>query len=86
MNVHDLKTSTKVLIASAGVLDMGGVGLGAANATTPSSAITHSVTADIPTPGEVGDPGFSVNGASEDHEVPRRCRHGVETAGGFFWS
>ena len=66
MNVKDLKTRTKVLIISAGVLGMAGLGLGAANAATPSPVTSQSVTADTPTPGEVAD----APGAVEGPETP----------------
>jgi hypothetical protein len=62
MNVKDLKTRTKILIVSAGVLGMAGVGLGAANAATPAPVTTQSVTADTPTPGDVADAPGAVEG------------------------
>ena len=65
MSVKDLKTRTKVFLASAGILGLAGVGLGAANAVTPAPApvTTQSVTADELTPGDVAD-------APEAAEVP----------------
>jgi hypothetical protein len=68
MNVKDLKTRTKVLIVSAGVLGIAGLGLeaaNAANAATPLPTSTQSVTVDTPTPGDVAD----APGASEDPET-----------------
>jgi hypothetical protein len=65
MNVKDLKTRTKVLIISAGVLGIAGLGLEAANAATPIPTSTQSVTVDTPTPGDVAD----APGASEDPET-----------------
>ncbi|MEW1808490.1 hypothetical protein [Pseudarthrobacter sp. NPDC080039] len=57
MSVRDLKTRTKILLASAGILGLAGVGLGAANAATPPPApvTTQSVAADEATPGDVAD-------------------------------
>ncbi|MET3811521.1 hypothetical protein [Arthrobacter sp. UYEF3] len=54
MNVKDLQTRTKVLIVSAGILGMAGVGIGAANAATPPPATTQS--GDVAdAPGDVAD-------------------------------
>ncbi|WP_426938418.1 hypothetical protein [Pseudarthrobacter sp. S3] len=55
MNVKDLKTNTKIVIVSAGVLGMAGLGLGAANAATPAPTTTQSVTADTPSAGDTAD-------------------------------
>ncbi|MET3721037.1 MULTISPECIES: hypothetical protein [unclassified Arthrobacter] len=55
MSVKDLKTRTKVLLASAGILGLAGVGLGAANAATPAPVTTQSVTAEEPASGDVAD-------------------------------
>lgn len=76
MNVKDLKTRTKVLIVSAGILGMAGLGIGAANAATPPPATTQSVTADTPTPGDVAD----APGAAEAPDVAD-AQHSPEAPG-----
>jgi hypothetical protein len=83
MNVKDLKTRTKVLIVSAGVLGMAGLGLGAANAATPAPATTQSVTADTPTPGDVADAPGAVEGpeTADAPEVPGDTGPNVEQTG-----
>lgn len=68
MIVQDLRTRTKVLIVSAGVLGMAGLSLGAANAATPATpapVIAGALTTDIQTPGDVAD----APGAVEEPEA-----------------
>lgn len=69
MNIKDLKSRTKVLIVSAGILGTAGLGIGA---TKRRPAATQSATADTPTPSKVADaPGVAT------HEPARRRRSGL---------
>ena len=83
MNVKDLKTRTKIVIVSAGVLGMAGLGLGAANAAPPSPTTTQSVTADTPTPGDTADAPGAVEGTekADAPEAPGDTGPNVEQTG-----
>lgn len=85
MSVKDLKARTKVLLASACILGLAGLGLGAANAATPAPVTTQSVTADEPTPGDVADApdAAEVPDAAHAPEAPGDSGPNVEQTGDF---